>query len=193
MTTVSFQAAFEALRDRLDEHAWAHCERVALASGELAAAYGVDTALASLAGLLHDWDRELSADELLAAATEAGIALTPADEALPYLLHARTGAHGIAEALPQVPAEVLSAVSRHTLGSPDMSDLEMVVFVADMIEPAREYPGVDELRSVVGSVSLGELFFRAYQQSIAHLVSARRYIHPETVAVWNALVAGGRR
>jgi len=45
----------------------------------------------------------------------------------------------------------------------------------------------------VGDVTLAELFALGYQHSVAHLVQTRRLIHPDTVAVWNSLVAGGAR
>ena len=74
-----------------------------------------------------------------------------------------------------------------------MSDLDMVVYLADMIEPDRGFPGVDDLREAVGTVPLPDLFALGYQHSVSHLVSARRRIHPATVAVWNTLVAGDGR
>jgi HD superfamily phosphohydrolase YqeK len=62
-----------------------------------------------------------------------------------------------------------------------------------MIEPAREYPGIEELRAAVGAVSLCELFALGYQLSVMQVVRRRRKIHPETVDVWNSLVAGEPR
>jgi predicted HD superfamily hydrolase involved in NAD metabolism len=166
---------------------------VAACAAELAVTYGVNADMARLAGLLHDWDRDLDADALRAAAAEAGVPSSDVDEAVPYLLHARTGAAQVARTMPDVPQEVVRAIERHTVGSADMSDLDKVVYLADMIEPSRSYPGVDALREAVGSLDLGELFVRGYQQSLTHLVTARRRIHPDTVAVWNSLVAGGAR
>ncbi len=65
----------------------------------------------------------------------------------------------------------MQAVARHTVGAPDMTDLDMVVYLADMIEPAATYPGVDELREAVGDgLALRELFALGYQLSVMHLV-----------------------
>ena len=178
---------------RLGKKAAAHCRRVSMQSEELAAVYGVDGAAAALAGLLHDWDRQRPDGEVLAAAREAGIAVSEADAARPHLLHARTGAEALRVELPGLPDEIVSAVSRHTIGAPDMSGLDMVVYIADMIEPGRAYPGVEALRESVGKVSLTELFARCYEQSMLHLIGARKPIHPDSVAVWNSLVAGGER
>lgn len=193
MNEITYSQASAALRARLGDAGAGHSERVAQTAGLLASTYGLEAEPARLAGLLHDWDRERSSDALASAARDAGIELTEADEAVPYLLHARTAAVSLEQSLPGLPRNVLQAVSRHTLGAPDMSELDMVVYLADMIEPARTFSGVEELRDAVGTIPLDELFALGYQHSVAHLVSTRRRIHPETVAVWNALVAGGKR
>jgi len=193
MAAVTFAVASDAARARLGEAALEHSLRVAETAGALAVAYGVDPELARIAGVLHDWDREQSLEALVSAAQEAGIESTSADEAVPYLLHARTAAVSLRRELPELSTDVLTAIERHTLGAEDMSDLDMVVYLADMIEPNRSYSGVDELRDAVGTVPLSELFALGYQHSVAYLVSTRRRIHPQTVAVWNARVAGGAR
>lgn len=183
----------EAVKDRLGERAFAHSRRVAEEAASLALIYGVDPDAAWLAGLLHDWDRELGDDELVSAATDAGIETDEADEAVPYLLHARTGAAAVAERFPGLDADVVAAVANHTVGSAEMSELDWIVYVADMIEPGRTFKGVNELREAAGTIALPDLFALAYQHSVMHLIRSRKRIHPDTVAVWNALVAREQR
>jgi len=187
---ITYEAADALLAARLSPSALTHSRGVAATAGSLAARYGVDVEDARLAGLLHDWDREQTPDQLITAATSQGIELGAADKAVPYLLHSRTGAAALRAALPGLSAEVIAAVARHTVGSADMGDLDKVVYVADMIEPGRAYPGVEELRRLVSTATLTQLFAASYQQSILYLVRSRKRIHPDTVAVWNALVAG---
>lgn len=184
-----FERALQALQSRLGPAAFEHCIRVAATAQALAAVYGVSEEDALLAGLLHDWDRELSDAELVARAGDLGVDSSEADARSPYLLHARTGAAELTSVLPGLQPRILAAIERHTVGAPDMSDLDMVVWLADMLEPARSFDGVDDLRELVGTVPLGELFARGYQHSVEHLVSSRKAIHPDTVSVWNALVA----
>lgn len=93
------------------------------------------------------------------------------------------------EAVPGLNDEVYSAIARHTVGALEMSDLDMTVWVADMIEPGRRHDGVDDLREIVGIVGLHTLFARAYEHSVAHVIEKRRPLHPDTVSVWNAHVA----
>jgi predicted HD superfamily hydrolase involved in NAD metabolism len=190
---VSLEAAMAAIQDRLGAEAAEHCRAVSLSAAELARTYGVDVEQARIAGLLHDWDREQAPAELLADAATRGIDVSDADSASPYLLHARTGADALREALPELDDAVLDAVSRHTLGAVGMTPLDMVVYIADMIEPSRDYLGVDALRDAVGRGPLTELFALCYQQSLSHLVRARKRIHPLTVDVWNEYVAVANR
>lgn len=189
MAQVAYETAAEALKARLSPEAFAHSERVAETAASLATIYAADPEEARLAGLLHDWDRERDRGEILEAAKDAGISVTSTDVAKPRLLHAETGAASLVEELPGLPDSVLSAVARHTLGDVEMSDLDRIVYIADMIEPGRDFPGVDDLREAVGSVSLNALFALCYRHTLLYLIEEGRPIHPRTVDVWNALVA----
>ena len=193
MPGVDFDVAHAELAERLGAKALAHCEAVAETAGSLAETYGIYPARARLAGLLHDWAREMTAEELLSAADAHDFSLTDVDEAVPYLLHAKAGAEQVRAAFPELDADVSRAVELHTMGSASMSELDMIVYVADMIEPTRTFRGVEELRDAVGQVTLDELFVRAYARSVIRLVERRRRIHPETLEVWNTLVAEERR
>jgi predicted HD superfamily hydrolase involved in NAD metabolism len=188
----SFEEARAAVRERLSRESGEHCERVAETSAEIANAYGEDVDVARLAGLLHDWDRDTSADELLDRAVASGVEVTQEDRLVPYLLHARVGAAELSERYPGLDARVLEAVATHTLGAPVMSPLAKIVYVADMLEPVRSYPGVEELREAIGSCALDELFRRAYTRSLMRVLERRRHIHEATVETWNQQVAGER-
>ena len=193
MPGVEFQVAHTTLGERLGKKAFAHCEAVAETAGHLAEVYDIDVDRARLAGLLHDWAREMSGEELLDAADANEFEMTDVDAAVPYLLHARAGAAQVRAAFPELDEDVAQAVELHTMGSASMSDLDKVVYIADMIEPSRGFDGVEKLRDAVGSVTLDELFVRAYARSVIRLVERRRRIHPETLEVWNTLVAEEHR
>lgn len=190
--SVSFEEARTALAERLSGEAYEHSLRVADTAAALAVIYQTDAEKARLAGLLHDWDRSVGRDELFESARERGIEIGEAETKVPYLLHAVTGAAGVAQALPAIDEGVLTAIERHTVGAPDMSDLDKVLYIADMIEPSRRYEGVDDLREAVGELSLDALFVRAYEHSLMHLIRSRRWIHPVTVEVWNRIAVGER-
>lgn len=187
--SLSFETAESVLAERLGHKALRHCRGVADTAALLASLYGVDPELAKIAGLLHDWHRELDHQQLISKAQDLGLEVDDAELHVPYLLHARTGAADLGAVFPDLPTEVLEAVERHTVGDARMTDLDKVVYVADMIEPGREFEGVDSLRESAGTVSLDDLFAAAYARSLAHIVALRKRIHPKTVEVWNALIA----
>lgn len=191
MAGPSYEVAREKLARRLGPDALAHCVGVAETAARLAMRYGVDVEPARMAGLLHDWAREDGREQLLNEALAAGLPVSDIDRTVPYLLHARMGAAAVRTEFPDLPEEIVRAVERHTLGAADMSDLDRVVYVADMIEPGRSFEGVETLRDAECEVSLAELYARAYATSLVHLIRTRRHLHPGTVDAWNAIVSGG--
>ncbi len=186
--SIGFETALAAVSERLADQELEHSKRVARTAADLARTYGVDVENARLAGLLHDWARDRPDAELLVVAEELELAISDVERAVPYLLHARIGAAEIERTWPDAPRDVVSAVASHTLGSADPSPVEMIVYVADMLEPERTFQGVGSLRDAVGEASLKELYALAYQDSLLHLVRTRRHIHPATVSVWNSIV-----
>jgi predicted HD superfamily hydrolase involved in NAD metabolism len=130
-------------------------------------------------------------DELVRSAQAVGD-VHEVELAQPKLLHARTGAEGVRKAFPALPEPVYSAVEKHTIGSIEMSDLDKIVYLADMIEPGRDWPGVNELRRCASEVSLDQMFFIGYRMSLESLLRRRKRLHPDTVAVWNSLVSKNR-
>jgi predicted HD superfamily hydrolase involved in NAD metabolism len=178
-----------AVRARLNAKHAAHSEGTSALAREMAVRYGVDPDEAALAGLLHDWCREVPGDTLLAHMEATGAHVLDVEAEVPHLLHAHVAALVLPETFPDIPAEVLDAIATHTLGAPDISDLGKIVYIADMIEEGRAYSGVERLREAVARLELDEAFREAYARSVTYLVEARKPIHPETVLVWNTLVA----
>ena len=125
-----------------------HVLGTAATAVKLAEKYGADVHRAEVAGLLHDCTKKLSMDEQLALCEKYGIALDELEKKALKLLHAKTGA-ALARDVFGVDDEVYNAILWHTTGKPDMTVLEKVIYLADFIEPTRDFPGVDTLREAV--------------------------------------------
>lgn len=179
------------LESRLGADSLAHSRSTAEMAGLLATIYGLEADKARVTGLLHDWDRDLPPRELISRAFAMGIPIADVEQEVPYLLHAKTGAADVEETFPGIDQEVVSAIRAHTTGSQSMSDLDKIIYIADMIEGLRDFGGIDALREAAGNVSLHDLFALCYAHSLKHLVDSRKKLHPDSVAVWNAQVAGG--
>lgn len=178
------------LQQRLKPRRFEHVLGVAETAAQLARAYGVDERKARLAGLLHDWDKEYSDEEIRQRARDLGVEVDPfVLETMPRLLHGPTAAAELERAFPDIPADVLQAVARHTTAAADMSDLDMIIYIADVIEPQRDFDGLKKLRDAVGTVPLETLFFMTFNHILLTLVERRRCLHPATVEVWNHYVA----
>ena len=110
--------------------------------------YGGDETQARIAALLHDCTKKLDMAQQLALCERYGIMLDELEQKALKLLHSKTGA-AIARDVFGVEDDVYSAILYHTTGKPDMTLLEKIIYLADYIEPTRDFPGVDELRKTV--------------------------------------------
>ena len=189
LTDEFYEQAKGRLKQRLDPKRYEHSLSVSDMAVRLAKAYGVDVRKARLAGLLHDWDKDYSDDEARARARGLGVKASPVVlESMPRLLHGPTAALDLAREYPEIGDDVLQAIARHTSAEVGMTDLDMVVYTADAIEPLRPFDGMAAVRDRIGEVSLEELFLATFQHVIAFLVEKKRRMHPDTVTVWNYYV-----
>lgn len=114
----------------------------------LATRYGADVEKARVAALLHDCTKKLDMPEQLALCRQYGIELDELEQKALKLLHAKTGA-AIAREVFGVDEEIYRAIWWHTTGHADMTLLEKIIYLADYIEPSRDFPGVNDLRACV--------------------------------------------
>lgn len=115
-----------------------HSIAVAHTCEALAMCYGLDMKRAYLAGLVHDCAKCISDEEQIKHCEENNIEITPIEYESAYLLHAKLGAFWAKTIYGITDEEILSAIRCHTTGKPDMSDLELILFIADYIEPGRD-------------------------------------------------------
>lgn len=190
LTDEFYQARREDLKGRVDERRLLHIDGVASTAQKLAEVYGVDVAEARLAGLLHDWDKNMDDDRIRARARE----LDMEDELgtwvidnMPLVLHGPTAAKALHAQFPEIPGTVIDAIRKHTTASTDMTDLDKVIYIADAIEPSRRFDIVDELRALIGEVPLDELYYDVYKFWTIALVQHDKVLHPDTMKIWNAI------
>lgn len=174
------------LMRRVNPARYVHSLSVAKTARKIARAYGYDPHVARMAGLLHDWDKALSPTRLADRVKHYNIAVDPeVVESTPWVLHGITAAAVLAEEAPQLGEELYTAIARHTVGAPDMTPLDMIVFVADKIEPTHEVSVYKHLYKQIGDITLEELFFGVLKESMAYLVRSEKPITKDSVVVWN--------
>ena len=117
---------------------------------QLARRWGADEKDAARAGILHDITKALDGPLQLTLCREYGTILDEFGYKYPKTLHALTGSL-VAERIFGESPEVVSAICHHTTGKAGMSLLEKIIYVADYMEPCRNFPGVENLRELAFS------------------------------------------
>lgn len=151
------------------------CEETA---ARLALRWGENPEDAAEAGILHDITKKLSTDEQLRLAEKYGIVLNAADVAAPKTLHALTGAWFARERF-GVPDNIFCAIEWHTTGCPGMTTLEKIVYLADFIEPTRNFPGVERVRALAFA-DLNGAMIEALQMSMDEVARRGAAPHPRS-------------
>lgn len=177
------------LHQVLGRERFSHSCGVATVARDLAGIWGADPEKASLAGLLHDYARPLTGRQLLEMADEYGLPVDDVERCIPVLLHGRVAAERVqADRLCRDP-EILEAIRQHVTAGPAMSCLGKLIFVADMIEPGRAYPGVEHLRHLAATDPEAALR-HGIKSKIAYLLNRNWVVHPRIIAAYNRFAAG---
>ena len=151
----------------------------------LAERYGADVEKARIAALLHDCTKKLDMESQLALCDHYGIELDELEQVSLKLLHSKTGA-ALARDVFGVDEEIYNAIWWHTTGHANMTLLEKIIYLADYIEPSRDFPGVDKLRSVCYK-DLNEGLLLGLEMTIREMTDMGNPVHRATLEARDAL------
>ncbi len=176
------------IKDKLSPSRYQHSMQVAMMARDMARKFGLNEDKAYLAGVVHDYAKDIAGLELLSLAQKYDLLEHEVESHVPDLLHAPVGACLLAREQGLVDEEILDAVKNHTLGRVGMTDLEKVIFLADIIEPGRNFPGIERLRCVAWS-NLNQGMILAIEFTLRYCMERGGLIHPRTVLVRNNLLS----
>ena len=155
----------------------------------LAARWGVDETLARRAAILHDCTKYLELDEQVALCDQYGVELDELERRAVKLLHSKTGAC-IAKHVFGEDEQVYQAIFWHTTGKADMSMLEKVIYLADYIEPTRDFDGVEPLRALAYE-DIDKALLMGMEMTIEEMKQRGNPIHRNTQAARDWLCGSG--
>lgn len=161
---------YERLKQEISAHRMDHTAYVIQTAVALAERFGVDPKKARLAALLHDCAKSFPEEKLLPYADT--------DPAILPVLHAPAGAEYARTVYGVEDPDVLNAIRLHTTGDAGMRKLEQVIYLADMIEPSRQYEGVDEIRQ---AGDLNQMMRLALSRTIWYIKKRNYAVHPATM------------
>lgn len=184
--TYSREELLEKVKSVMSAKRFNHVLGVERAAIALAERYGYDPEKAGLAGLLHDYAKELPDEDFLALIDKYQL-----DPDLKKwnnnVWHGMVGIYKIQEDLGLTDPDILRSIEIHTVGSSQMTTLDKIVYVADYIEHNRDFPLVEEAR-LVAEDSLDKAVAFETVHTVEHLAHQALPIFPQTLETYNAFV-----
>jgi predicted HD superfamily hydrolase involved in NAD metabolism len=177
------EKALRLVKEQLTERRYTHTIGVMEAAVDLAARNNVNVKKAELAAIFHDYAKFRDKDEMLQIIIDQKM---PQDLLLydDELWHAPVGAYLVEKEAGITDAEIIEAIKCHTSGKIDMSPLDKVLYVADYIEPGRDFPGVEQIRESA-KTSLDIAVIQAMKNTISFLLKRNQPIYPDTFHAYN--------
>ena len=172
------------LEGRLSQKRYRHSCNVARAAEQLAKQYGADAEKAYFAGLLHDVCKEIPFEEQYQMMQAGDYPPDLAELHSRKLWHGIAGAYFIREQFGVTDRDILNAVRFHTVGRAEMSLLEEIIYIADMISDERDYKGVDKMRRLAQK-DLQAAMLEALQDAIASVMKKNGLLSQNTIEAYN--------
>lgn len=163
-----------------DEERYWHSISVAITAVNLADTYGADKDNCLVAGILHDYCKCLSVDEMLSMCEKYGVKLTEEDKNADGCIHGFLAAK-ICKDKYNINDEVYDAIYYHTCGKPDMTILEKIIYISDFIEPLRRFRDrVEDIRKLAYT-NIDKAIVESAERSLSHLQNTGKFIHSNTL------------
>ena len=124
---------------------------------------------ARIAGILHDCAKCMDDKDVIELCDKHNIPVNKYEKEYPFMLHGKTGAHLAKEEYGINDIDILESIKYHTVGRPNMTLLEKIIFTADYIEPGRDKaPNLEYLRNLA-FIDLDEAVYRIVEDTIKYL------------------------
>ncbi|MCD5001006.1 bis(5'-nucleosyl)-tetraphosphatase (symmetrical) YqeK [Enterococcus saccharolyticus] len=186
-TELDRELLIQKVQMQMSEKRFRHVLGVEEAAIALAGKYGASIEKASIAALVHDYAKERPDEEFQQTIRKEGFDL----ELLHWgneIWHGLVGANLVQRELGIDDEEILQAMRVHTTGAAEMSLLDKIIYVADYIEPGRNFPGVEQARELA-IVDLDAAVAYETKHTLAYLVEKEVPIYPKTLETYNKWVA----
>lgn len=178
---MEFSQMQEKLKGMLTEKRFRHSLGVMDSAVHLAKLFGESEEKARIAGLLHDCAKDIDKALMPAMCEELGVELDTVKREQRSLIHADLGAKLVQTEFGVSDADVISAIRYHTLGKPNMTALEKILYIADFIEPNRkDFPGLSEIRELA-ELDLNLAMLTAVNSSIRYVRSQNKVLHEQSL------------
>lgn len=185
MKSADIKKTRKKMEKTLDPHRYEHTLGVAYTAACLAMIYQEDVVKAETAGLLHDCAKCMTNEERIEICHKHHLEITEAEEANPFLLHAKVGSYLASKKFGIQDEDILNAILNHTTGRPGMSKLEKIIYIADYIEPGRKQaPNLPAIRKTAFQ-DLDKALLMILEDTLQYLHSVQSAIDPMTQTTYD--------
>lgn len=175
------------IKQHLSESRYEHTMGVAKVAKELAEINHVSPEKAEIAALCHDIAKNLTIDQMKKIIKDQKIELSDDEKTSIEVWHAILAPVLAREDLEVYDVEILQSIRWHTTGKENMSILDKIIYIADMIEPRREFKGVDEIREEAYK-NLDKGVVMGIDHTIEYLVQRKSPIDVNSVKARNYII-----
>jgi len=183
----TLQEIYDYVKVVLSKGRFIHTLGVVSVAKKLAIINGFSEEKAEKAALCHDIAKNLTRDEMKDLILKNNVILSEDEKNSFQLWHGILGPYVAKMALDIEDEEILSSIRWHTTGRVNMTKLEKIIYIADMIEPSRTFEGVEEIREVTLN-NLDEGVLLGLTQTINFLLLKGDTIDLNTVKARNYLL-----
>lgn len=174
----------ELIKQSLSDYRYHHCVCVAEKAVELAKKHDLDEEKAYIAGILHDITKEENLDVQRKLIEANGYKMTELEIASPNIYHQMSGAEYVKSVLQIDDEDIIGGIRYHTTGRANMTDFEMLIYLADFTSADRNYPDVDKMRDETDKSFLNGMLY-SLKFTIKKLAEQEKQIHPDTLHCYN--------
>lgn len=175
------------LKENLKPKRYEHVLGVRESAIKLAEIYNGDIEKAKIAALVHDCAKNMNDQQLIKISKEHNLNINEICKQSPQLLHGPVGAIIAKETMGIEDKDILNAVAYHTTGRKNMSLLEMIIYIADYIEPNRTFPGIDSLRRLAYE-DLELALLKSFDNTIKFVIDRGELLHLDTIESRNYIL-----
>lgn len=183
----SLEEAYEYIKKNLKENRFIHTLGVVSVAKKLAKLNGISEEKAEMAALCHDIAKNIPKAEMLKIMEENNIILDENEKNSPSIWHSILGPVVAKKELGIDDEEILEAIRWHTTGRENMTKLEKIIYIADMIEPSRDFKGVEAIRNATAE-DLNKGVLMGITETLNFLLKKGSLIDLNTVKARNSLI-----
>lgn len=189
---MSFTELEMTVRSMIKPSRFLHSQRVKETALELGGKYLMDETALSYISIFHDAYRNIEGREAIRICNEADMFIYPEELDNPMLLHGAVAAIKLPSFIGECPGSWALALRFHTLGSPEMGRLGAVLYIADYIEPGREYLSDEDRNEILSASSLEDMVLDILERERLYSYRINRHLSLVSEGLRHFLINGGK-